>query len=86
MKTTMNITISHVLNANELDKFEPVSGAWMIHECDPDDRTTDAVAESVRNFMDADYPISVQVFTADGKAITGDIPDCGQFIATRELR
>jgi len=83
MTANMNITITNVRNANELDGFNPVSGEWSLH-CDrSEDRSEDGVAQSVRNYMDASYEIDVQVFHADGRAITGDLPANGTFVAIR---
>ena len=82
MKTI--ITITNVKNANELDKFVPVEGAWSVAAdyravCDPDD-----IAQAVQNYMAAEYKIRVKVFTESGREITGDMPACGTFLATRK--
>lgn len=78
----MNITITNVTNANQLDEFNPVSGEWSLH-CDSDDRSREGVEQSVRNWMDASYPVDVEVFHADGRAIGGDLPSNGTFVAVR---
>lgn len=79
----MNIDIRNVRNANELDAFNVVSGEWELH-CLSDDRSEAGVIESVRNYMDAVFPVEVRVFHADGRAITGDMPSHGTFVAVRE--
>lgn len=84
MKATMNITITNVKNANELDSFVPVEGQWFL-DGDSEDLSFEGVEQSVRNYMDADYLIDVQVFHADGHAITGDMPGEGTFLATRRF-
>lgn len=82
MQTTMNITITNVKNANELDSFIPVEGEWFL-DGSSEDRSREGVEQSVRNYMDADYAIEVQIFHADGRAIIGEIPASGKFLATR---
>lgn len=79
----MNITISDVDNANEMESFAPVSGKWSIHMLS-DDRSAESVEEAVRLYTGAAFPISVRVFHADGRAITGDCPTNGTFVATRQ--
>lgn len=79
----MNINIYAVENANELETYNPVSGKWSLH-VDSEDRSVEGIEQSVRNYMDADFKISVQVFHADGRAITGDVPSEGTFVAVRE--
>lgn len=78
----MNITISNVQNADEIGKFTPVSGEWTLH-CDSDDRSRDGVEQSVCNWIDVDFALDVEIFHADGRAITGDIPSNGTFVAVR---
>jgi hypothetical protein len=78
----MNITISNVKNANELDAFIPVEGWWFA--ADEPDRNDDSIQQAVRNYMDASYNIGVQLFTAEGHAILGDLPSAGTFLATRK--
>ena len=78
----MNITITNVKNANELESFIPVEGEWFL-DGSSEDRSREGVEQSVRNYMDADYGIEVQVFHADGRAITGEMPASGKFLATR---
>lgn len=82
MKANMNITITDVKNANELDSFVPVEGRWILDEFS-EDRSLDGIMQSVRNYMDADYGIKVELFHLDGRAITGDMPSEGAFLATR---
>lgn len=79
----MNITITNVKNANELDSFVPAEGQWFLAG-DSDDRSWDGVVQSVRNYMDAEYAIEVKIFHADGREITSEIPSEGIFIATRK--
>jgi hypothetical protein len=83
MNMNMNITITNVKNANELDSFAPVDGQWFL-DGSSDDRSRDGVENSVRNYMDAEYAIRVQIFHMDGREITGDIPASGTFLATRQ--
>ena len=78
----MQITIRNVKNANELTEFIPVSGEWFL-DGDSEDRSIEGIEQSVRNYMDAEFPIRVSVFHADGRKITGDTPSEGTFIATR---
>lgn len=80
---TMNITIT-AKNADDLDNFTPVEGTWKIDGFTPEDENTvQDVEESVRNWADAPYKIDVLVFGEGGRAITGDLPDHGTFLATR---
>lgn len=78
----MNITIHDVKNAEELDQFVPVEGRWRL-DGSSEDRSAEGVEQSVVNWMDADYKLSVKLFHADGREITGDMPSEGQFLATR---
>lgn len=80
----MNITINNIKNANELDAFVPVEGQWVFDGTSDEGLTTEAVEQSVRNYMDAAYPIDVQVFHGNGHAIVGDMPTSGTFVATRK--
>jgi len=82
MNTNMNITISDVQNANLLGEFHPVSGEWSLH-CDSEDRSKEGVEQAVRNWMDSSYPVHVEVYHADGRAIGGDLPSDGTFVAIR---
>ena len=87
MKTTMRVEIINVKNASDLSEFVPVEGEFTTEVRDEDDDCgTQVVEQAIRNWIDTDYPISVRVFHADGRAITGDVPSRGTFIATRELR
>jgi hypothetical protein len=79
---SMNITIHSVRNASDLPEFVPVEGQWALH-CLSEDRTRESVEESVRNWMDAEFPVRVSVYHADGREITGDMPSEGTFLATR---
>jgi len=78
----MKITIQNVANAEDLSKFDPVSGEWFLH-IDSEDRSIESVMEAVINWMDAGYQIDVRVFHADGREITSDNPSEGTFLATR---
>lgn len=78
----MQITIKNVKNANKLTEFIPVSGEWFL-DGDSEDRSIEGIEQSVRNYMDAEFPIRVSVFRADGREITGDTPSEGTFLATR---
>lgn len=78
----MNITITNVKNANELDEFVPVEGCWIL-DGSSDDRDAAGVEQSVRNYMDADYAIKVDLYHSDGRKITGDLPSEGTFLAVR---
>ena len=81
----MNITITNVKNANELDSFIPVEGEWFIDSAldERSEITWDDIAESVKNYMDCDGKINVQIFASNGHEITNDIPANGIFLATR---
>ena len=79
----MNITITNVKNANELDQFTPVEGEWFIEYPDHGEAREQDIVESVKNYMDADYPMNVQIFHANGRAITSELPANGTFLATR---
>jgi hypothetical protein len=81
---SLNLRITNVKNANDLDSFVPVEGRWVFDGLSDDGLKMEDVEESVRNYMDADYPITVQVFAANGHAITGDMPSSGTFISTRK--
>lgn len=78
----MNITITNVKNANQLDAFIPVEGEWVM-DGSSDDRSESGIEQAVKNYMDADYKINVLIYHADGRAITGDMPASGAFLATR---
>jgi hypothetical protein len=82
----MDITILDVKNAMDLDGFTPVEGNWFI-EADEDlpqyGYSLVDIEDSVRNYMDADFEIDVQIFTLDGRQINGDTPFHGSFLATR---
>lgn len=82
MNANMNITISNVKNAIDLDQYLPVEGEWSLH-CDSDDRSEEGIAQSVRNWMDAAYATDVTIYHLDGRAIQGDVPDRGTFLAIR---
>jgi hypothetical protein len=79
----MQITIHDVKNADELDQFIPVEGCWRL-DGSSEDRSAAGVEQSVRNWMDAAYAVSVRLFHADGREITGDMPSEGQFLAIRQ--
>lgn len=88
--------ITHCDNANELPDYVPVTGKWAAEssnwkatflayldgDCPTPART--AVAETVCNWLDSDFPIAVRLYHADGREITGDMPWEGTFVATRE--
>lgn len=89
--------ITHVDNAAQLDDYVPVTGRWIARHCAewnavrrPDSDCNKirpsgtSVVEAVGNWMDADFPIRVQLFHADGREITGDMPWEGTFVATRQ--
>lgn len=82
MNMNMNITITNVSNADELEQFTPVDGQWFL-DGSSEDRSRDGIEQSVRNYMDADFEIDVNLFQMDGREITGDMPSEGAFIATR---
>ena len=81
---SLNIDIVRVRNADELDKFLPVDGGWVVnHADDRDEITVQAIEESVRNYMDSEHHLRVEVYTRGGLAITGDCPWSGTFVCTR---
>lgn len=83
MKTkSMEITIT-AENSSELDLFVPVTGRWFL-ACDSEDRCFDSVVESIRNWMDCPN-LDVQLFHADGRAITSELPSEGTFLATKRI-
>lgn len=82
---SLNIDIVNVNNAAGLDEFTPVTGEWRVnHADDRDEITTLAVEESIRNWMDSEHPLTVQVFHPDGRAIASDCPWSGTFVCSRE--
>jgi len=83
MKAEANITITDVKNANELDQFVPVEGAWYYSWCDGNQCAED-VEEAVKNYMDADYDLEVKTFRSDGRAIEDEFPGEGTFLAVRK--
>lgn len=83
----MNITITDIKSpgnlTEDLSGFVPVEGRWIIGG-DSESRSRDGVEQSVRNYMDVEYPIRVSVFHADGREIIGDLPSEGTFLAVRQ--
>lgn len=78
----MNITITNVRNADMLDSFQPVEGEWVL-AVDSDDRSESGVIQSVKNYMDAGYDLTVLLFDSRGHKIVDDMPSRGSFIAIR---
>jgi len=88
--------ITQVDNAKDLPDYVPVTGRWSAYvstwrekwdfgangKFAPPSKVS--VIETVCNWMDADFPIRVQLFHADGREITGEMPWDGAFVATRE--
>lgn len=78
----MNITITNVKNAKDLEIFIPVDGEW--HLSDPSEAASEKdIQTSVKNWMDADFPIDVRIYSMEGHSIVDDIPTKGLFLATR---
>jgi len=79
----MNITITNIDNASALDSFVPVAGEWIL-DGESESRERGDIEQSVRNYLDADYPIDVKIYDARGHEILDDMPVTGTFIAVRK--
>lgn len=81
----MIVSIDRVKNCVGLENFEPVEGHWSVYDLysEHEDKSMIDIEESVQNYMDADFRIRVSVFHLDGRAITGDVPSEGLFLAIR---
>jgi len=84
MKNNTNkITVSNIKNANELANFEPVEGQWSV-DGTSDERDYNEVVAAIEAHFSGQFPVKVELFQSDGRAINDDLPACGSFLSIRK--
>ena len=74
-------------NANDLASFEPVAGNYDLNKlsAEMEDITPGDIEEAIASELAAKhgFAVKVEIFRADGRAITGETPSAARFLATR---
>jgi hypothetical protein len=78
------VTFRNCHNLDILHEFATAFGKWF-HEGSPEDRTHASIEQAIRTYLNAPFPVRIQIFHTDGRDITSEIPSEGDFIATRSL-
>jgi hypothetical protein len=80
----IKVTVLNVQNADALPSFELVEGQWAAEGSD-DQRNEQYshIVEAIASSFKAPFKIKVEIFHDSGRAIAGNIPAGGIFLATR---
>lgn len=83
MKNNIQITVTYIKNADAIADFAPVEGTWDANATSEEINEAVDQVEAVIAKQFAPFNVKVELFHSNGHAITGDMPTCGTFLATR---
>lgn len=69
-------------NHTSLEEYAPVDGRWEL-DGSSEDRSFGDIVSEIKRWLHVNCEVSVKLFHADGREITGPLPSEGTFVATR---